>query len=188
MDPTERTSALRQVAYQLGTFARQVELKRALESADRAPQINFWRMLYGGLSNLAVIEWCKLFGSEGSNDLHWKRLYPDRLDEFRAGLYAATGTDAAGFQAYWREMKRWRDTNYAHHQQGAALPAKWPQFDIALAAAEYYYDRVVAELGEQQFHLFPSELSSYRRVVRAEYDGAAALALQATRHMPPSKQ
>lgn len=187
MDPADRTNALRQVAHLLGTFARQVELKRALEGADRAPHINFWRLLYGGLSNLAVIEWCKLFGAEGSNDLHWKRLFPDRLDEFRAGLYAALGTDATGFHAYWQEMKRWRDTNYAHHEQGAALPAKWPHFDTALAAAEFYYGWVVAELGEQDFYMFPAELGAYRRAVRAEYDGAAVLALQSTRDLPASK-
>ena len=184
---TGRTRSLRKVANLLGNFARQVELKRALENVDGNPQINFWRLLYGGLSNLAVIEWCKLFGAEGSNELHWKRLFPDRIDEFRIGLYAATGTDDSIFQSYWCEIKLWRDKDFAHHEQGALLPPQWPHFEIALKAADFYYKWVIEELDEFAHHMLPRDLNRYRQIVRVEYEGAAVLALAATQNLPPSK-
>ena len=183
----DRADSLRRVAYLLGNFARQVELKRALERVDIDPHLNFWRLLYGGLTNLAVIEWCKLFGAEGSNELHWKRLFPDRIEEFREGLFAETGIDAAGFRAYWHEIKLWRDASFAHHEQGATLPPKWPHFDIALQSAEFYYRWVVEELDDAAHYLLPRDLKHYRQIVSAEYESAAVLALAATQNLPKSK-
>ncbi|HWU78751.1 MAG TPA: hypothetical protein VN158_01640, partial [Caulobacter sp.] len=57
-----RLKELREVYHGLGAFARYVQLKRTLAMNDEDPQIDFWRMIYGGLTNLAVIEWCKFFG------------------------------------------------------------------------------------------------------------------------------
>jgi len=187
MPAEKRVQTLRSVARLLGMFARQVELKRALEATEREPHLDFWRLMYGGLSNLAVIEWCKLFGAVGSNALHWQRVFPDRQHEFRIGLHTTTAMDDAAFSAYWRDIKRWRDTDFAHFDPHATRPRKWPHFDAALAAADYYYSWVVAELDERDHHLFPADLASFRRTVRLGYDEAAVCALTSTRDLRQAK-
>lgn len=188
MTPAEkRVQTLRSVARLLGMFVRQVEAKRALEAAEREPHLDFWRLMYGGLSNLAVIEWYKLFGAVGSNALHWQNVYADRKDEFRTGLHAATAMDDAAFTAYRNDIKRWRDTDFAHFDPDAPRPPKWPHFGTALAAADYYYSWIVAELDEGDHHLFPANLAIFRRVVRSGYDSAAGLALTSTKHLPQAK-
>jgi hypothetical protein len=179
-----RTQNLRSVARLLATFAKQVEVKRALEATDRQPHLDFWRVVYGGLSNLAVIEWCKLFGAVGSNTLHWQRVYADRLGEFRAGLQVATAMDDGAFTAYWREIKIWRDTEFAHFEPDAERPPTWPHFAAALKAADYYYGWVWAELDEGGLSLFPASLTTFRQTIRSDYDNAATLALASTKSLP----
>jgi hypothetical protein len=186
-EPGRRIEDLRSVARLLSIFARQVEVKRALEAADREPHLDFWRVMYGGLSNLGVIEWCKLFGAVGSNRLHWRHVYADREDEFRTGLHAATAMDDAAFTACQREIKRWRDVEFVHFDPDADRPSKWPHFGSALEAADFYYGWVVAELGEQGHYLFPASLTAFRQTVRSDYDKAAALALASTTSLPQRK-
>lgn len=143
--------------------------------------------MYGGLCNLAVIEWCKLCGAEGTNAVHRKRIYQDRQDEFRVGLFDALSTDAAGCGRYWREMKHWRDTDFAHFDPDAQRQPKWPHFEAATLAADYYYGWIVAELNEVNHFMHPPDLAHYRRVVRREFDSAAAIALASTKHLPASR-
>lgn len=183
----KRVENLRSVARLLSIFARQVEVKRALEAANGEPHLDFWRVMYGGLSNLGVIEWCKLFGAVGSNRLHWRHVYADREGEFRIGLHAATAMDDVAFTACQREIKRWRDIDFAHFDPDAERPSNYPHFGTALHAADFYYSWVQAELGEQDHYLFPASLTAFRQTVRPDYDNAAALALASTKHLPQRK-
>ncbi len=186
MQEDKRVQTLRSVARLLAIFAKQVELKRALAVADPQPQLEFWRLMHGGLSNLAVIEWCKLFGAKGSNALHWQRVYSDRECEFRTGLRAATAMNDPAFTVYWRNIKSWRDSNFAHFDPDAELPPKWPNFDTAIAAADYYYSWVNVELAKSEFHLHPATLKTFRQTVRSGYDKAAALAVHSTKDLSQS--
>jgi len=54
----EQSGAL-QVADNL---ARCIALKRALAAADPDPALNFWRVFTAIMLDMAVLEWCKLFG------------------------------------------------------------------------------------------------------------------------------
>jgi hypothetical protein len=33
------------------------------------PSLNFWRLIYGNLLDVAVLEWCKVFGSDAEPTL-----------------------------------------------------------------------------------------------------------------------
>ena len=61
--------------------------KRVLSALDPDPPLNFWRILHGNLLDTAVLDWCKLFGSddEEHQKTHWKNVVADR-DAFRAEL------------------------------------------------------------------------------------------------------
>jgi hypothetical protein len=48
----------------LANLVRNIQLRRELSAACAAPHLNFWRVIYGDLSDIAVLEWCKLFGSD----------------------------------------------------------------------------------------------------------------------------
>ena len=181
-DETEaRIGRLRSVIHGLGAFARYVQLKRTLVATEPNPRAEFWRIIYGGLTNLAVIEWCKYFGAPRTNVSHWKRIYQDDIDEFRLGLVQSTGLSEDAFRTYWSEVKSWRDTDFAHSDPDAQKPSKYPDFAIALKAADYYYDRVYKELSELSHFFDIADLKHYRKVFNYNTASVAERALNATR-------
>jgi hypothetical protein len=64
MNGHDRRRQLVEAAQVLGILVWNILLKRALHTADRNPRLNFWRVQYGNLMDMAVIDWCKLFGSD----------------------------------------------------------------------------------------------------------------------------
>ncbi|MEO8441757.1 MAG: hypothetical protein ABI547_04675, partial [Betaproteobacteria bacterium] len=64
----------------IGSLIRSVHLKRALSRIDPNPDLNFWRVIHGNFLDIAVIEWCKLFGSDDKEHqkAHWKNLVADK--------------------------------------------------------------------------------------------------------------
>ena len=71
MATNEQLTAALQVVVNV---ARCIALKRALAEADSDPSLNFWRVVHGNLLDVAVLDWCKLFGSDP--DGHFKFLHP----------------------------------------------------------------------------------------------------------------
>ena len=56
----------------LVAVVRNATLRRVLHNIDPDPHLNFWRITYGNLTDVTVIEWCKTFGQD-SEDGHWKK-------------------------------------------------------------------------------------------------------------------
>src|SRR5215471_11762480 len=81
---------LAETAGVLYALVRNILLKRALHAADPEPRLNFWRIQYGNLMDLAVIDWCKLFGSDDAERqlIHWKNIADDQ-HIFRSALLRA---------------------------------------------------------------------------------------------------
>jgi hypothetical protein len=78
----------------IASLVRSVHMKRALAEVDQDPRLNFWRLIHGQLMDFAVLEWCKLFGSDDAEHqlIHWKNVVPqDEHDDFRAGLFRRLG-------------------------------------------------------------------------------------------------
>jgi hypothetical protein len=184
----QRGKTLLATARLLGRFAQLVQVKRALEAADADPQQHMWRILYGGLSNLAAIEWCKAFGANHSNKLHWKRVYTADENGFRAAMLTAVRLTHAEFTDYWAGIKHWRDTDFAHTDPDAEKLPQWPHFEVGLLAADFYYDRVLTELSNDHgVDMLPRDLAHYRTIFDADVSQAAKLALAATATLPPSR-
>ena len=112
MATNEQLTAALQVVVNV---ARCIALKRALSEADPDPSLNFWRVFHGNLLDVAVLDWCKLFGSddEDRQRLHWKNVFGNE-DAFRAGLFAHVQLDQDAWRGYWQQMKRYRDQHLAH--------------------------------------------------------------------------
>ena len=118
-----------------------------------------WRVIYGNLTDMAVLEWCKLFGSddEQNQPVHWKNIASDP-EQFRKELFSELGIYESKWRSSWTEMKRYRDQVVAHHDQRRVGIKNYPTFDLALEFAYFYYDFVVAELRKNGIDQQPKDL------------------------------
>ena len=104
-----------------------------------------------------MLDWCKLFGSddEEHQPTHWKSALNDH-DEFRRGLRAAVGLTQGEWNAYWKEMKRYRDNAVAHHSTERRKIDVFPKHELALKFAYFYYE-CVRELLLKEFPFWEPE-------------------------------
>jgi hypothetical protein len=134
-------------------------MKRALTAVAPAPGLNFWRLVHGNQLDIAVLEWCKVFGSDGEAT-HWKNVVPEaNRDLYRAELLASLQIDADTWTAYWQELKDYRDNLVAHHIEDRV--ANFPRLDLALTSSFFHYRYLLEKLralGEQRY---PDDLATY---------------------------
>lgn len=108
---------------------------------------SFWTFTIDAHLIRAVILWCNVFGSEGCNPTHWKRLSEGnsvRLQEsFRESLFKQTGFTPATWDTYWREMVDFRNEYVAHRELTYNKPV--PNLDRALEVA-YVYDGWIRDI------------------------------------------
>lgn len=94
----------------------------------------------------ATITWCMIFGAEGCNETHWKKLSPKDCEElqssFRKRLQDVTGLSLDSWTAYWSEMTQFRNKYAAHRELKYDEPV--PDFSNAIAVA-LFYDRWIRE-------------------------------------------
>lgn len=165
----------------LGNVVRSAQLKRALTSVDPNPTLNFWRLIYGNLLDVAVLEWCKLFGAD-SEPTHWKRVVSDH-DAFREALLAALGINQPTWVAYWEEMKAYRDALVAHHAPETTV-ARYPSLDLALESSYFYYAHLIEKLRRLGEARFPDDLREYSGRFEAQAREIAGRALTSTARIP----
>lgn len=169
----------------LGNLVRSAYIKRALVYVDADPRLNFWRVIHGNLLDMSVIEWCKLFGSDDAEhqQLHWKNVFPDH-EAFRTGLLSALGIDRKTWDAYWRQMKDYRDHFAAHMDFDKRDVSHFPVLDHAIASACYYYTAVIAELRQRGVQRFPDDLRLYGEAFSTQTVEVASKAVAATADIP----
>jgi hypothetical protein len=140
-----------------------------------------WRVIYGNLTDMVVLEWCKLFGSddEQQQPVHWKNV-ASNPDDFRKDLLSQLGIYESKWRSYWAEMKRYRDQVVAHHDQRRVEIKNYPTFDLALESAYFYYDFLVSELRNNGIDQQPHDLRAYSTDFAAQCRDIAAIAMAAT--------
>lgn len=169
----------------IAAFVRSVHLKRAMHGVEPNPHLNFWHVIYGNLLDMAVIDWCKLFGSdhEEHQPVHWKNVVAnDKHDEFRAGLFAAIGVTREEWFTYWEEMKDYRDKQAAHFDPTFFDKARrFPDFDLALEAAYYYYHWILEDMRSRGVQLrYPDDIRDYCQRFSEKAKEVAIKAINAT--------
>ena len=127
-------------------FVREVQTLRALRDAG-VPAQTFWRVLNNSTFDMAVINWCKLFGSDDQahQPTHWKNIAPDE-QKFRNELLAAIGVSWSEWVSYRYEVKHYRDNSAAHHSVERKHIKTFPRYDLALKAALHYYAAAVHQI------------------------------------------
>jgi len=166
--------------YRLVGVVRSAHLKRVLTGAEPDPPLNFWRLIYGNLLDIAVLEWCKVFGTHGE-PTHWKNVVPDH-DAFRKGLLVALKIDESAWVAYWEEMKNYRDNLVAHHIENGSVK-NYPRLDLALESSYYYYGYLITELRSLGETKYPDDLRLYGEKFAAQATEIAKAALGGTARM-----
>ncbi len=152
-------------------------LKRSLSAVEPSPKLNFWRLIYGTLLDISVLEWCKVFGVD-SEPTHWKSLVEDE-SAFRTTLLASLKIQDATWHKYWEEMKEYRDNHIAHHATEMTSKS-YPNLDLAIASSCFYYGILVDELKRRGDKGLPDSLSEYGDRFAVQADKVATLALGAT--------
>lgn len=175
------TSALQVLA----NLVRCVALKRALTAADPEPALNFWRVMHGNLLDVAVLEWCKLFGSddEEHQQVHWKNVFADQAI-FRTGLFAHIGVDQQIWRAYWEQMKNYRDQHVAHLDFNHRDVSHYPDLGLAISSAVYYYSQLIPELRAFGDARFPEDLAGYYEAFQVQATEIAQIAAASTKDFP----
>jgi hypothetical protein len=179
--PMDRKQQLFDVVEVLVNVVRNIRLRRELQKACANPPLNFWRVIYGDLTDIAVLEWCKLFGSDDSEKqtVHWKNVIAEK-DAFRQDLFSRLNVSTKQWKAYWDDVKKYRDRSVAHHDQRRVEIAAYPKFDLALLSAYFYYEAVVAELMKIGSEQLPRDLEEYADDFAEQCGDIAAAAMKAT--------
>jgi hypothetical protein len=163
-------------------LVRTIQLRRTLHAVWAEPPLHFWRVIYGNLTDMAVLEWCKLFGSDDDQNqpIHWKSI-ASNPEVFRKELLSTLGIYESKWRSYWAEMKKYRDQTVAHHDERRRDIPRFPTFDLALESSYFYYDIVRPELRKLGIDQQPADLRHYARDFARQCRDIAEAATDVTR-------
>ena len=175
----------------IASFVRNRELGRALLNAQgRNEKQNFWRVLQGSAFDIAVIEWCKLFGSddEDHQPVHWKNIVPkDAHDCFRSDLHSTTVGSKEKWESYWADVKAYRDRHAAHFDDEYLRrenDPRYPDLSTAFDAAVFYYNWIIKRMNDADtYPQFPPDLRRYSDEFLQQSEAMAEAAFKATASM-----
>lgn len=134
----------------------------------------FWVSVNGNCIDIAVLEWCKLFGD--SKDPHfWRKIVSDSSG-FEKGLLSALGPgmNIEGFQYYVKTVRAYRDKFVAHLDHD--LIADVPSLDDCWLAVQFYHRYVLEREGKEfSFAGLPPDIGAYysakTQEAKQEYGG-----------------
>lgn len=165
--------------FRLVHIARSAGIKRALTLVEPEPNLNFWRLILGNQLDTAVLEWCKVFGTD-DEPTHWKKVVPpENHNQFRDRLFEATGTTSRAWAVYWGEMTTYRNLQVAHHIE-LNPDTNYPVLDIALKSSYCYYDYLIKELRSLGETRYPDNLQSYYELFTHQAREIASKAISST--------
>jgi hypothetical protein len=127
-------------------FVNHLAYFRGLEAAN--PRINnhqsFWAVTSFGHLKLAVLEWCKVFGSP-SEEMHWTKTPTGNTakqarEDFLRMVLSETGFTPQQWKDFHQEMLTFRNKFLAHLNPNGVLDM--PPFKPALQVAYAYDDWV----------------------------------------------
>jgi hypothetical protein len=100
----------------------------------------------------AAIQWCMIFGSDGYQPTHWKKLTDGETTEleesFRKGLFEKTTLTQKSWKTFWLSMNDFRNQYAAHREVEFIKPI--PDFSIALEVI-FFYDGWLREVISPDF-------------------------------------
>lgn len=144
--------------FRLVYVVRNISYHRSLEKHNDSLEQNYWIIIYNNFLDVAVLEWCKVFGSR-NNATHWSKNVIDQ-DAFREGLLARLQITQQEWEEYWEQIKGYRDKYVAHHEFSPKI-SQYPDFNYALVSCYFYYEILIKELRLLNVYDYPDDLKEY---------------------------
>ena len=138
----DRETLLRRVILTNRDFIRDIAYHRAMLPYAKNLRTNIWIYTFNNFLNMAVLNWCHLFGNN-SDDLHWLKIINDS-NAFRDGLLQTIGTNLDDWKVYRKTVTDYRNKDVAHIEVRPEGQA--PEMDKAIIAASFYYRTALDEL------------------------------------------
>lgn len=158
MNGLTKTERLRRVALLCCHFARNLAYYRAWH--DRLTPGNYGEILAtidGNFIDMAVIEWCKLFG-ERKGKHYWEKVVSHQ--GFEAEMVKHLDESSERFKNYINEMREYRDKFLAHLDDERIM--KIPKMDQAKEAVDFLYGYLVSvEASTDDLAGLPKDLTVY---------------------------
>jgi hypothetical protein len=161
----------------LVVVVRSIGIKNALTEANANPHLVFWRLIYGSMLDIAVIEWCKVFGTD-DQPTHWKNFISDHA-AFRKKLFSFLDITQDQWSQYWQHMTNYRNTHAAHHL-GVKEGDTYPVLDIALKSCLFYYSKLIEKVKALGVNNLPESLEAYSKQFNKQTFKIAKAALAST--------
>ena len=101
---------------------------------------NIERTINGNFMDMAVLEWCKLFGEPRHEPQHWQRVLTniDQRMEFKHGLLEALSQSSKDWNAHAQGCIQYRSDFIAH--LGSEPTMQIPLLDPVWKSAAFYYE------------------------------------------------
>ena len=153
-----RNDRLRRVVLLCAHFARNLAYYRAGRGRLTRTSPQFWITIDSNFIEMAVIEWCKLFGDQ-KGKYFWANVVTDPSG-FKHTMLAHLGVTVDELAAYIDEMRTYRDKFLAHLDDLNVMHI--PFLDRAQAAIEFYHNHVVQhEAAAADLARLPTDLRYY---------------------------
>lgn len=101
---------------------------------------NIERTISGNFMDVAVLEWCKMFGEPRHEPQHWQRVISsiEKRQEFMRGLLAALDQQKSDWRSARKHCLSYRNDFAAH--LGSEPTMNIPTLDPVWKSAAFYYD------------------------------------------------
>jgi len=133
-------------------------------------KLNFFRLYHGALMDGIVIDWWKVFGSDGDAS-HWKKLFPaEDHKNIRTAIFSALADsgEKCTLDSIWKEIRNFRNTYVAHldFDEGNRA-AKFPMLSPLRISGEVVYGKlfeVLDKAGRARGFPVPNQIKGDARV------------------------
>jgi hypothetical protein len=174
MDDFERISS--DHIFRLVYVIRNVAFYRSLNKYKDNFNQNYWIQIYNNFFDVAVLEWCKVFGTD-SEPTHWKTIVQDHK-AFRNGLLSSIGLNEQGWSDFWKSVNSYRNNIIAHFRRIPSLSN--PSLDVIIKSTFYYYEWLQQELDKHGIKQEPEDLEGYYHLCLAQAKSFSETAYNST--------
>lgn len=120
------------------SFASKIAMSFTTQEESRGVMNNFWREVSQNAMDLAVLDWCHLFGNK-RDELHWTNVFGED-PTFKQRLLETLGVSEEEWTQYWGQMRKYRDKDVAHLEiQKVSIR---PAMAIAIKSTGFYFSEV----------------------------------------------
>lgn len=121
----------------------------------------YWNTTQGNHIDIAVIEWCKLFGSDRQEKFHWKSVVNDAA-RYKKQLLTVFGQGETEWAVYRETILKYRDKFVVHLDEEKDYVV--PYLKMALKLVENHYDYLLKHEAEDDvFFLVPPIQAYYQK-------------------------